>query len=449
MFDAINKSFQDATIKKKHNLDFSKTNISFTVSNGEVECTLILDIEAKLTQDDYELFLFDPNGYNNITDTWDNEDNSWSNFLNFEHPSYLLTTNVIESTEPFFSNLLLLTNDNNQFSINAIYDASGGVFTPTNDNNVKITLSLPLNIGYTKEDIVRDINLKLSENIMTEGSFIDVSNLKTIFRINVNKIFTAQDYRIVFFDSTFTLCNFGYPSSMENVKVDTTLGWILGFRNLPEYILSIDNLSINQTSTFYTNFPSQSFIVDTDTNIVKITGDTSINVNLYNYLLIVIDDFCQNHLNDGLITNSKTDFNIPLPSYANRTTYKCNPVEGDFSIADTGPVTNNNLTSKQIYSANQILNTKQTKQELNIYSQGPFVQDIFALIPVKTSGLSPGSTFVEFGGTMQNQERNYFGPVNIQKMSVQLLNDKGEVLDLNRADWSLSFLTEQLYNPPR
>jgi hypothetical protein len=119
------------------------------------------------------------------------------------------------------------------------------------------------------------------------------------------------------------------------------------------------------------------------------------------------------------------------------------------SVSDTGPVNNNNLTSKQLYSANEILNNKQTKQDQNIFSQSPFVKDIFAVVPLKTSGLSPGATFVEFGGTLQNQERTYFGPVNIQKMSVQLLNDKGEILDLNRTDWSFTFITEQLYNPSR
>ena len=46
---------------------------------------------------------------------------------------------------------------------------------------------------------------------------------------------------------------------------------------------------------------------------------------------------------------------------------------------------------------------------------------------------------------MQNQERLYFGPVNIRKMTIQLLNDRGDLVDLNRSDWSFSFICEQLY----
>jgi hypothetical protein len=79
------------------------------------------------------------------------------------------------------------------------------------------------------------------------------------------------------------------------------------------------------------------------------------------------------------------------------------------------------------------------------YSKGPFVKDIFGIIPIKTSGLQAGSTYVEFGGTLQNQERMYFGPVNIHRMTIRLLNDRGDLVDLNNTNWSFSLVCEQLY----
>jgi hypothetical protein len=127
--------------------------------------------------------------------------------------------------------------------------------------------------------------------------------------------------------------------------------------------------------------------------------------------------------------------------------YKCDPQTGKYSIADTTSTAGgfNRLTSKQTYAANQILTAKQNK--ISQSSNGPFVQDIFGLIPIKTAGLSPGQSYVEFGGTLQSQERLYFGPVNIRRMSVKLINDKGSVLDLNGVNWSFSLIAEQLYNP--
>ena len=79
------------------------------------------------------------------------------------------------------------------------------------------------------------------------------------------------------------------------------------------------------------------------------------------------------------------------------------------------------------------------------FGNGPYVQDVFGLIPVKTSGLPPGSTYVEFGGTLQNQDRIYFGPVNIHRMSIKLVTDRGDIVDLNEVNWSFSLICEQLY----
>lgn len=437
MFDAINASFQTNML---NNVDLSQTNITFSLgSNGIVTCTLNLNIQAKLTSNDYELSFYNT-GYN-----------SWYNFLGFQNLSYNLIQisnsqiAKVSSIYPFYTNELLLLPSNNSFTINPVYDPSGGVYTITNDYQITKTLSLPTNVYYTKEDIVANINLILLQDTFTTGSYVDISKSITKIRVNVNKIFTAQDYRLVFFDKSFTHCNYGYPSSIENIKWDTTMGWLLGYRNLAEYNLTSTHLSNNG---YYDSYTNQLYTVGT-TNIVTLTGDTSINVNLYNYVMIILDDYCQNHLNDGLVTITKQDYDIPLPSYANRSTYKCDPTTGNYSIASTGQVDYNNLTAKQIYSANQILNTQTIKQSQNIYSPGPYVQDIFGLVPIKTAGLQPGQSFIEFGGTLQNQERSYFGPVNISKMSIQLLNDKGTVLDLNNANWSFSFLVEMLYNPQR
>ena len=101
------------------------------------------------------------------------------------------------------------------------------------------------------------------------------------------------------------------------------------------------------------------------------------------------------------------------------------------------------MTQNQIYSVNQIINTQNKPKKYK--SPGVFVSDIFGLIPIKTTGYNPGQVYVEYGGTLQAQDRVYFGPVNIHRMAISLLNNRGEVVDLNGADWSLQFICEQLY----
>ncbi len=79
------------------------------------------------------------------------------------------------------------------------------------------------------------------------------------------------------------------------------------------------------------------------------------------------------------------------------------------------------------------------------YSTGPYAKDVFALIPMKLTGLSPGQVYVETSGTLQNQDRVYFGPVNLSRMTIKLLSDRGDLVDLNNTNWSFSIIVEMLY----
>ena len=450
--EAINQSFVNATLANENatNIDFTGTKLvlgAYDKIKETISCTLTLNVKIILTEKDYKISFTDPYGYDGTSSTnnvWENEKNSWYSFLHFSQPSYdLQLSSIIKGSQTVYSNQILLTKDNNTFSFDAIENEMGGVYVKGSTiYNVIIVLTLQTGFYYTKEEIVTNINGLLFQNKISSGSYIDIlTDKKTIFRINLNKIFTAQDYRIVFFDKTFTQCKFGYTSSVENVKWDTTLGWILGYRNLTEYDLSIKNVNGNEINTsFYRNFPSQAFQVNSLTNVVKLTGDTSINVNLYNYALIVLDDYCQNHLNDGLLTITKSDQTIALPSYASRIATICDnksnvSMESQFS----------NLTANQLYSANQLLQSKIQKQNRDVRTASSFIQDIFAFIPIKTSGLSRGQSFVDSSGSLQNQERTYVGPVNIRRLTVRLLSDKGSILNLNGVNWCFTFLAEQLF----
>ena len=56
-----------------------------------------------------------------------------------------------------------------------------------------------------------------------------------------------------------------------------------------------------------------------------------------------------------------------------------------------------------------------------------------------------GSLIVEFSGSLQDSARVYFGPVDIDRMAVKLLDDKGNVLNLNGNDWCFTLVCESLY----
>jgi hypothetical protein len=463
-----------------NNLNLSGMSITYQIIGGQtVNMLWNVNVQAVLKNSDYELYLFDTASsmadpyvgittyaYNGMLYYWyqptdpiptDVSGNSWLNNFGFLDPSYSLiptlptqTTTTVMATKSVQSNLLYLDNSNNYFNIIPLYDASGGAYTDS--NTITLTLDdLPINNYYTKETVRNSINAAFAANSMTAGSYVNTDNSTTLIRLNVNKIYTAKDYSLVFFDTnSFTRCNYGPNASVETTTTDTTVGWTLGFRSATEYFPTAGKVTHNSADpsiTYYGQY-SNYYTYDTATGIATITGDTSVNVNLYNYFLIVLDDYTQNHLNDGLVTTINADLDVALPSYATKSSYKCNPTTGTYSVSNTSANTTSytGLTNNQIYSANQILTTQQTKYIKNTRSSGPFIQDIFGIIPVKTAGLSQGQTYTEFGGTLQIQERIYFGPVNIRRMTVKLMTDKGNILDLNGQNWSFSLITEQLYN---
>jgi hypothetical protein len=100
------------------------------------------------------------------------------------------------------------------------------------------------------------------------------------------------------------------------------------------------------------------------------------------------------------------------------------------------------LTLSQIYTINQI---NKNQNSTNFRAKAPTSPDILAIIPIKTSGQSSGTLLVELSGSLQDNIRTYFGPVNIERMRVKLLDDKGNQLNLNGGDWCITLICECLY----
>jgi hypothetical protein len=101
------------------------------------------------------------------------------------------------------------------------------------------------------------------------------------------------------------------------------------------------------------------------------------------------------------------------------------------------------LTNAQLYTINEI--KKNREQHTTFRGKAPTNTDTFALIPIKKGGMNTGDLYVEFGGSMQDNKRIYFGPVNIERMRVKLLDDRGNILNLNGCDWNVTLICDLLY----
>jgi hypothetical protein len=416
------------------------TNVSDNGSRNMGKLRLTVVVNKLLTYSDYRVKFVSNQVVNGVS-------NAWGVFLGFNPVYETIPGGVITNNTQVRGNEITLDRTNNYFYIKSFPEVDG--LTSTGKYNIPITLPIydivndVSNNSYTIEEVYEKINAAFDANPLSAGSRVYKTTAgKTVFRFNINKTFRTSDYRLVFYDPfSFVSCYSGATrkgnKTIRNATWDTTIGWILGFRENIVYKLDEYTSTDRTDNVYYTDPEARSNCV--------LVGDTTVSTNLYNYFLIKLDDYTQNHLNDGLVTITNQDTVLQVEPYS----FVCDPyaTSGSTTIAvPTSKLTDNaylRMSKKELYTFNEKVQSAQIKEKS--YSTGPFVKDIFGLIPMKTAGLINGTSYVEFGGTLQNQDRLYFGPVNIHRMTIQLLNDRGDLVDLNNSNWSFSLICEQLY----
>lgn len=324
-----------------------------------------------------------------------------------------------------------------------------GFQTQLNTSFQNAGFSTPAVSGYVEADnpVYYNSNNGKITLFLYDGSYNDPEGVLTSFTI-------TSETSIVFYDFTGILqCNVSCASNI-NHYFNNTLGWIMGYK-LP-----------------YIN-------IDPSGN----TASSVLDLNGTKYLILVLDDYNQNHVNNSLVSISQYSNNLKIPSYYspdlpytcltpaqqgnnlkalvdsvvlqsvfdNQTVNAQNGLliagkyEDDYAATQIVlPSAPRTLTRAQIYTINEI--NKNNNNLTNYLAKAPTSSDILAIIPVKTStGVPTGSLLVEFSGSLQDNTRVYFGPVNIERMAIKLLDDKGNVLNLNGNDWCCTFVCECLY----
>lgn len=309
--------------------------------------------------------------------------------------------------------------------------------------DTQIPITIPSG-SYSETTLQNAINTALTASgfVGCSISYEPITLKMTITVSNTSTYNSATVYRtdLVFLETTFK-CSATSPD-----KFNQTLGWALGYRN-----------------TFYND-------VSNMTNS-SITGEAVVNIQATRYVVLSIDDFNQNHVNNGLVSITEPSRYIKVPDYVSCSNivgseFYGTTMEEDAELArlagnnmmNVGDKTGNSykktpyvvglepngrqtLTQTQMYTANQIL--KNNSITTTYKTSAPTTPDVLAVVPIKPG--SAGSIYVEFGGSVQDNKRIYFGPVNLERLRVRLYNDKGVLLNLNGLDWSITIIAEMLY----
>jgi hypothetical protein len=244
-------------------------------------------------------------------------------------------------------------------------------------------------------------------------------------------MYFPYDVKLLWFDVSYDI------TTLINASVNSNLGWLLGFRFESTILFSSKNDNVPLT----------------------IIAPSIINTTGTKYIIMKLNDYKSNRINNGLITNNNnTNELIQLPSYLSaniqqtKYTYSKNIIKA-FANAPR------QLTAKQLYTINSI--SEHNISSITKVRIAPFNDsDIFAKIPLKQGPLwssysngvnsvvnnGPSNLFIEYSGPIQKNVRDYFGPVDIATLNVSLYDDKGKLLGLNGMDWSFTLNAKCLYS---
>ena len=243
---------------------------------------------------------------------------------------------------------------------------------------------------------------------------------------------SANYYEVLFFDPAYKVpLATSTPQSINDAiaasKLNSNLGWLMGYRGTNQVPVVPNTLKyMLQPIAFVPNN--------------AIVSEALADTYGPKYLILVLDDYNQNHLNKGLVTIATNDTKLSLPSYFTPgIPVICDDAGTPFYVQSSP----RKLTQAQIYTINTI---NQTRNNTTIDRlTAPTTTDVLALIPLKTYSLQTGQPYIEFGSSLQTNERVYFGPVNIERMKIQLIDDKGNILNMNGNDWSFTIVSTHLY----
>jgi hypothetical protein len=316
--------------------------------------------------------------------------------------------------------------------------------------------------NYSPSDFVTELATAFTNAGFSGVSGSTSSSLAQIYYNPNNAKITLNLYGITgpfTIDTTTTITFFDYTAKLKEQEpggiqpqsyINQTLGWIMGYR--------LPYISVSETGNL---------------------APAVLDLNGPKYLIVSIDDYNQNHINNGLVSITELSKTLKMPNYyspdlpyqittpVSNLQSNINSINTDYALNPNGSIQEDSgdllmdklnasfkkipqllpsaprtLTQSQLYTINEII--KNNDNNSNFRTMAPTTTDVFALIPVK-SNMTTGKTYVEFSGSLQDNTRTYFGPVNIDRLRVRLLDDKGNVLDLHGGEWSITIISENLY----
>ena len=419
------QSFVDSTAMLLAKEIFQSNPLEHINVNTNTPSSVVQNLKPKNVQEIHRMITIDSAYRSNLFSTNNNYNSYTSSDMIIQLNDNLDTTSSLELTNvciPF-----TFYNINSDHGTNFFYVKNGTTIT-------KIEIS---DGNYDVSTAVDAINNSLTSNNVNLQFLLESLTNKVSVSLT-DSASSASSYEVIFYDNSN---NSDYSFNPQNTsssfigqdvqtKLNNSLGWLLGFRNAD--LSNYDKLAYDVASG------------------VDAVAEALCHIPYTKYFIIVIDDMNKNQSNKGLVQIKNDKEQIQRKKYFNEidNSLNCLTNENFDDYANASTANNsytaslgaqNGLTKNQIYSALQINNYRAAYAENTSKLTANLINDVFAIIPFETKSLVWGNSM--FTSDKNKFKRKYVGPVNISKMNVKLLDDRGNLLNLNGADWSFSMIS--------
>lgn len=296
------------------------------------------------------------------------------------------------------------------------------------DNSLNVSNMIDIDSGnYSEGQLITAIQTSI--NISNGG--VDISYNPINGKTKITNT-TGNPITITFYDPSGQLvCN---SNCKTTEKINNNLGWILGYRGNTSTNISKDSSLYGQ-------------MVYTIDDGKSITSESILDVSGPKYFLLVLDDYQQNHLNKGLVGITPSQKSVDIPTYWN----------ADLATSISGCTTNSSkqkvpsyvqnvprrLTQAQLFTLNSTTQARtQTKKDR---LTAPTNTNVLALIPLRGANRLTIGQILTDDFNLDDAERIYFGPVDLERFRVRLVDDQGYTVNLNGNNWSFTMSAITLY----
>ena len=289
-----------------------------------------------------------------------------------------------------------------------------------------IIISIP-DGNYTLAQLISTINTLAALNLASSGLVVSGPDPITgrITFTNTDPLTTNVTVVLYVQNNTTNVysCGNQLASLFQTVGINNTLGWTLGFRTTPDATTGDVYFTINSGES--------------------VISDVQPDVYGPKYFILNVEDFSGQGLTSGLtgITNTKTSVAGSVSDYYRTRSTAC--------LLQGG-----NLTKAQLLSINAVQQdtAPATFSAAKIFAnkmQAPSSSSAFAFIPLanvpvlRSQGNMP---IVAFGANAIVFSRKYGGPIRLERMTVSLVDDKGNFVNLNDNNWNFSLIVSEKVN---